>query len=144
MRDDGLSRLDRFQKRIPNLMNNMLRLEHLDSASAELAIRRPLARYNESRNDGDSSAGIEDELVDVLLEDLQTGKVTLDLTGQGKVSAKAADRAGRIETPFLQVVLTRLWDEERRAGSVGTDLTLRVATYRALRGATTIVSTHLD
>lgn len=40
MREDALSQLDRFETRIPNLMSNYLRLEHLDRAGAERAIRK--------------------------------------------------------------------------------------------------------
>jgi len=32
LRDDSLSKLDRFQERIPNLLSNRLRLKHLDAA----------------------------------------------------------------------------------------------------------------
>lgn len=146
MRDDGLGRLDRFQKRIPNLLNNMLRLEHLNRRSAEMAIRKPLTIYNQQLENGQPRASIEDALVEVLLEDLQTGKVTLDLTGQGRVGTTVReDPTLRIETPFLQVVLTRLWDEEYNvAAEKNVDLQLRLDTYRALGRATTVVRTHLD
>ena len=45
-----------------------------------------------------------------------------------------------IEAPYLQLVLTRLWDEERRAGS----RQLRLETLERLGGAERIVRTHLD
>ena len=45
-----------------------------------------------------------------------------------------------IETPFLQVVLTRLWDEEKKHGS----RRLRLATLNNLGGASRILRTHLD
>ncbi len=147
MRDDGLSRLDRFQKRIPNLMNNMLRLEHLGRESAERAIRNPLARYNQQLTNGQLQVQIDDDLVEVLLDDLRTGRVTHDLTGQGKVSKEVrADETARIETPFLQVVLTRLWDEEHQQAALTgkRNVTLRVETYEGLGRATSIVRTHLD
>jgi uncharacterized protein YjiK len=46
----------------------------------------------------------------------------------------------RIETPFLQMVLTRLWEEEIRIGSRN----LRLETLHRLGGAERIVRTHLD
>ncbi|HWS54244.1 MAG TPA: tetratricopeptide repeat protein [Pyrinomonadaceae bacterium] len=146
MRDDGLSRLDRFRKRIPNLLNNMLRLEHLDRAAAVEAIRRPLEKYNELREEGSPRMRVEDELVGALLEDLGAGKVTLNLTGQGKVWPAARDgRPAFIETPFLQVVLTRLWEEEHAAEHPDPgSRALRLQTYERLGRATTIVRTHLD
>ena len=37
LRDDSLSKLDRFQERIPNLLSNRLRLKHLDAVGAAVA-----------------------------------------------------------------------------------------------------------
>ena len=42
VREPSLSRLDRFQERIPNLLSNRLRLRHLDGRAAEDAICRPV------------------------------------------------------------------------------------------------------
>lgn len=39
------SSLDRFRTRIPNLISNTLRLQHLDASAAEEAIRMPLQVY---------------------------------------------------------------------------------------------------
>ncbi|MGH3802358.1 MAG: hypothetical protein ACRDTD_19935, partial [Pseudonocardiaceae bacterium] len=52
----------------------------------------------------------------------------------------ASEDRGDIETPFLQLVLTRLWDSERATGSS----CLRQRTLDDLGGAQTIVQTHLD
>ena len=138
LREDALAQLDRFETRIPNLMSNGLRLEYLDRAGAERAIRKPLEVYNARRPDEPPFA-IEDALVDALIEQVRTGRVTLGLAGQGEVSAPATARV-RIETPFLQMVLTRLWDEETRIGSYA----LRLETLNRLGGAEKIVRTHLD
>ena len=85
---------------------------------------------------------IDPDLVDAVLNDVQTGKAWIGRRGRGGAeedeSPAAADQ--RIEAPFLQLVLTRLWDEERRQGSHR----LRHATYTALGGAKNIVRTHLD
>ena len=138
LREDALSQLDRFETRIPNLMSNGLRLEHLDRAGAERAIRKPIEVYN-ARRPNEPPFAIEDALVDALIEQVRTGRVTLGLTGQGEVSAPATARV-RIETPFLQMVLTRLWDEETRIGSYA----LRLEILNRLGGAEKIVRTHLD
>jgi hypothetical protein len=50
------------------------------------------------------------------------------------------DSEVRIEAPFLQLVLTRLWDEEMEQGS----RVLRLATLNTLGGAGRIVRTHMD
>ena len=47
LREDGLAKLDRFNERIPNLLGNRLRLDHLDEAGAAVAIRKPLAVWND-------------------------------------------------------------------------------------------------
>src|SRR5262249_57488436 len=47
IREDALAKLDRFKGRIPNVLGNYLRLDHLSRASAREAIVGPLARYNE-------------------------------------------------------------------------------------------------
>ncbi|MER3447663.1 MAG: hypothetical protein C4291_12880 [Candidatus Dadabacteria bacterium] len=47
LREDELSKFDsRFRARIPNLLGNTLRLQHLNASSAEEAIRKSLDVYN--------------------------------------------------------------------------------------------------
>jgi hypothetical protein len=58
----------------------------------------------------------------------------------GAGQAQTRDDTVQIEAPFLQHVLTRLWDEEMRANS----RTLRLSTLERLGGAQEIVRTHLD
>jgi hypothetical protein len=137
IREDALARLDRFKGRIPNLFDNYLRVAHLDGASAREAILGPLAQYAKQVPD-EQQVGIEPELVDEILDQVETGKVTIGVTGAGAVDGAAA--GGRIESPYLQLVLTRLWREESAAGS----RVLTRATLRRLGGAGQIVRTHLD
>ncbi|MGE5261980.1 MAG: hypothetical protein ACM3S0_01250, partial [Acidobacteriota bacterium] len=139
LREDALSQLHRLETRIPNLLSNGLRLEHLDRAGAVNAIRKPLQVYNDKRT-GAPPIAVEDALVDALVDQVQTGRVMLDArAGQGEVSTAPAAEL-RVETPFLQMVLTRLWDEEMRTGSH----LLRLETLVRLGRAETIVRTHLD
>jgi WD40 repeat protein len=143
MREDGLGKLDRFQGRIPNLLNNLLRLDHLGRDAAIRAIREPLEACNKRLSPGDSPASIEEDLVKALLEQLKTGTVTLDHARQPAQALTAAAQINNemwIETPFLQVVLTRIWDEEKRHGS----RRLRLATLNKLGGAFRILRTYLD
>jgi conflict system STAND superfamily ATPase/FHA domain-containing protein len=138
LREDGLAGLDRFRARIPNLLSNMLRLNHMDLASAETAIRRPVEIYNEKDRGEASPVTIEDDLVQAVLADVRTGQVKLsDRHGSGQVHADAD--SDRIETPFLQLVLERLWQADVQAGP----RKMRLETYRRLGGAQTIVSSHL-
>jgi cell division septum initiation protein DivIVA len=59
----------------------------------------------------------------------------LDFAEAGRGAAAATVPDGRIETPYLQLVMQRLWQAERGAGSS----TLRAATLRELGGAEQIV-----
>lgn len=137
LREDGLAKLDRFQERIPDLLSNRLRLQHLDAAGAETAIRRPLAVWNQAPPDGAPQVALDDALVADVLRDIRSGR--LSVTRQVGSGAERRDD-GLIEAPFLQLVMLRLWLEERARGST----TLQAATLRGLGGAAAIVGRHLD
>ncbi|MDX6613292.1 MAG: hypothetical protein QOD75_2478 [Blastocatellia bacterium] len=139
LREDGLSKLDRFQGRIPSLLNNLLRLEHLDRDAARDAITKPLEEYSREQT-GQTAMTIEPAVVEAVLDDLSTVKVSSEQAGQGQVGEKSQPGAVPIETPFLQVVMTRLWDEETAQGSN----VLRLQTFEKLGRAENIARTHLD
>jgi WD40 repeat protein len=136
IREDALSKLDRLEAYVPGLYDNNLPLDHLSRAEAREAIEGPLNHYNKLVPPA-RHVTIESELIDELLPQLRTGTVSVDDIGQGGVNASSEDS---IETPFLQLVMTRLWDEEADRGS----LVLRRATLASLGGADRIVRTHLD
>ena len=135
VREDALARLDSLQSDVPALFDNVLRLDHLDAAGAREAIEQPLAVYNASTTPGEQVT-IEPDLVEELLRELRTGCVSMGDAGRGGVDETAAT----IETPFLQLVMTRLWAEEAGQGSH----VLRRATLVELGGPERIVRTHLD
>ncbi len=137
MREDALAQLDRFKGRIPNLFDNYLRVEHLDREAARAAIVRPLEPFNRQHPDA-PPVTIEPALVEQVLDQVRTGEVVLGEGGQGSVAAAGGET--RIETPYLQLVMTRLWEEESREGS----RVLRQSTLQRLGGAERIVRTHLD
>jgi hypothetical protein len=147
LREDSLSKLDRFKGRIPNLLSNTLRLEHLDRAAAMDAIRKPLEEYNRHLTAGQPPVTIEDALVEAVIHQVQAGQVTLGRGGRGQAEFQAEGSGERvqgsdirIETPYLQLVMTHLWSEERKAHSN----ILRLASLERLGGAERIVRTHLD
>lgn len=110
LRDDALSQLDFFRDRVPNLIKNTLRLEHLDHQSAKDAIVKPLERYNTDNED--SSFSITDELVKKLLEELKVGKINFEANFETESNQSRSNvLTDRIETPFLQLVMDRLWQE---------------------------------
>lgn len=136
LREDSLAKLDRFKGRIPTLWDSYRRVDHLDRKAAEDAIRLPLKEYGK-QNPDTILTWIEDPLVDAVLSEVQTESVQFEETGSGTLGAAAG---GRIETPYLQLVMTRLWERERQQNSD----TLRLATLREEGGAAEIVRTHLD
>lgn len=135
LRDDALARLDRFKGRIPNLFSNYLRLDHLDRSAAREAIVKPVERYNEAAVD---SVEIEPDLVEAVLDQTATGKVDLGQAGRGLAAGEADE--SRVEAPYLQLVMERVWDEEQAQGSKR----LRLDTLRRLGGAAAIVQAHLQ
>jgi WD40 repeat protein len=141
LREEGLSKLDRFQARIPNLMGNTIRLERMDRATAARAVTEPLDRYNQLRTAaGKQGATIEPDLVETLLSE----QVSFEHSGAGREETRTAEpgreaSAPRIELPFLQLVLTRLWAAEPAAGS----RVLRRATLQRMGGANGVVREHL-
>jgi WD40 repeat protein len=136
IREDALAKLDAFKGRIPGVLGNYLRLEHLDLHAARAAIVEPIREYNRLVG-ADDRIEIEPELVDAVLEQVLAGKVSVGQTGRGAV--EGGNGVVRIEAPYLQLVMQRLWDEERAAGSQ----TLRVETLRRLGGAEQIVNDHV-
>jgi len=136
IREDALAKLDVFKGRVPNVLGNYLRLEHLDRRAARAAIVEPLRQYNRLV-EPEEPVEIEPALVDAVLDEVAAGRVEV---GQGRGVVEGAVDASRVETPYLQLVMQRLWDQERAAGSP----TLRLATFRELGGAEQIVRDHLE
>ncbi len=136
IREDALARLDRFKGRIPRLFENYLRIQHLDVEAAREAIEQPLAAYNREAKPA-QPISIEPELVAEVLAQVQTNQVFVGESGRGTV---AGGGPARVETPYLQLVMSRLWAEELHAGAS----VLRLETLQRLGGAERIVRTHLD
>jgi hypothetical protein len=141
IREDALAKLDRFKGSVANLFENYVRIRHLHASQAEAAVLGPLTRLSE-RTPAEEPWTADPELVRAVLDGVQVGKVVHAAVGRG-VAAGSADRGAPdppIETPYLQMVLTRLWAEEAATGS----RRLRLATLEALGGPQRIVRTHLD
>ena len=136
-REDALAKLDFFQGRIPNLFTNYLRIRHLNTDAARDAIQKPLERYN-ALHPQTQPVTIEPGLVEALLNQVQVGRVVLGEAGRGAIALENAD--AQIETPYLQLVLTRLWERERMGGSN----VLQLATLKQLGGTEEIVRAHLQ
>jgi CHASE2 domain-containing sensor protein len=134
VREDAYSRLgDRFKARLPNIYGNFLHLEFLDERAAREAASRPLDVLNARRENGESPYELGPGLLDAVLGDVHR----LD---DDRRPILAADGTPLVETAYLQLVLERLWEEERASGSP----VLRLETLQRLGGANTIVSAHVD
>jgi hypothetical protein len=141
VREDALSWLDQFKGKIPGLFDNYLRIRHLSLDAARVAIKQPLVEYSRQVGDGRPFT-VEPALVDAVLEELQPGQVMFETSAQGGIGTRSGPEGEdvRVETAFLQLVMTRLWDVEMEAGS----RTLRAQTLEGLGGAQRIVRNHLD
>jgi WD40 repeat protein len=138
IREDAYAQLDRFKGRVPNLFDSYLRVRHLDHEAARRAIRLPVEEtWNGLLPEGATPYAIEDELVEEVLRQVRTGSVVLGPSGGGSVG-ETAER--RVEAPFLQLVMRRLWLETVAARSHK----LTVARLQDLGGAEAIVRANLQ
>lgn len=127
LRDYGLHRLKSIRSELPHLLETTLELRHLDEAGVREAIERPLAEWNAKHGTGIAA---ENDFATTLIEQLGT----VDLLGKPV-------RGGAIELSYLQLVLERIWDYERKAGSGK----LRTDTLvKRLKGVRGIAREHVD
>src|SRR5262249_21756680 len=137
IREDALAKVDVFRRRIPGVLDNYLRLDHLDRDAARDAVVEPIAAYNRLIGEADA-VSIEPALVDAVLEQVVTGRVDVGVAGRGSIDSDGGTE--RIETPYLQLVMRRIWDAEREAGSS----VLRLETLSRLGGSEQIVGDHVE
>ncbi|HKO98688.1 MAG TPA: hypothetical protein VJU86_16940 [Pyrinomonadaceae bacterium] len=132
LRDDALSKLDRFKSQVPYLFDNLLRIRHMTVDAARKAIKEPIDEYN--KRCGFEQAGseytIETELVEEVIKQVRAARDTTE--GQDGVAG--------VEAPYLQLVMTRLWEKEREDGS----RLLRSQTLEDLKGIKNIVQVYLN
>ena len=135
LREDSLAKLDRFTGRVPGLFGNTLRLDRLDRNAARAAIVGPLDRFA-------MLTGVhvqpEPGLIDRVLDEVGAGQIEPALGGRGAI--EGTESTTRIEAPYLQLVMQRLWNEERASDSNF----LRVSTLERLGGAQHIVEEHFE
>jgi len=138
VREDAYSQIGpRFKARIPDVYGNYLHLDFLDEEAARTAVLGPVTAFNQRLDADAPRIEIEPALVDTVLAQVRRGRVTI---GDGGGSEVEVTGTARIETAYLQLVMKRLWEEERAAGSHR----LRLETLERLGGADTIVRGHLD
>src|SRR5262249_19346871 len=101
------------------------------------AIVGPIDRFSELVTPEERLA-IEPALVEAVLDGVRAGELVH--AGRGRGVSRDAPTQGRIETPYLQLVMQRLWDVERAEGSS----VIRLATLERLGGPASIVEEHLE
>jgi WD40 repeat protein len=141
IREDAYAQLDQFKGKIPNLFDNYLRIQHLTRDAAQSAVEKPIEELNRQNENETRPIEIEPALVEAVLDQVRAGVVVLGPAGEGKVETNGASRSEqRIEAPYLQLVLEKLWFEEMRQKS----RVLRLETLERLGGADRIVKQHVD
>jgi len=136
IREDTWAKLDLFKGHVPALFAHSVRVDHLDLEAAREAIEGPIEAWNRSLTEGEQRFEIEPELVEAVLAATAGGSLTLTASGESPDPEAPGDR---IEAPFLQLVLERLWRDAVAAG----EHTLTLARLEELGGAARIVENHL-
>ncbi len=142
VREDAYGGLgDLFRGRVGNVYRNYIHLEYLTRAAAHEAIELPVRRYNEDHED-EPEITLGSGLTDRVLDEVWRGNLALGprRAESGVIEIPSAPASDEIEAPFLQLVMERLWQCERKQGS----RVLRKETLDdTLGGAGRIVSDHL-
>ncbi len=136
IREDSLAQLDRFKPSIPSLFDNYLRLKHIDSKSAYEAIVKPIDKYNELVH-SKQPITIEEDLAEVVID--QVSQVFRGEKALGGLEKPRSQMEKQIETSYLQLVMTRIWEKEIDQGSHR----LQLETLNQLGKAEEIVKSHL-
>ena len=123
IREDALHELNRLRARIPNILVRSLKLDYLDEAAAREAINGPLRVWLQKHGADAGPTRASPRLVDELIRQVSR-------TGDG----------ARSETPYLQLALKRLWEEERDQGSQE----MRPRTLQRRGGASGIAKSHFE
>lgn len=148
IRESDLSELDGFKKLVPNLFDNHLRIKHLEEKSAIADFIKPIENNKYQEVLSKESFNVEKALIDEVLDKVKTGQIRWGQNGRGGTNEESKTQLEQvkkksdkpIETPYLQLVMTRLWRTEMNAGLHY----LRLKTFFRLGGAEQIVRDHLN
>ncbi len=114
IREDALAKLDRFKGRIPRLLSNYVRVEHLSRTAAREAIEGPVREWNHRLPPEEPPYTVEPALVDAVVDAAAAG--TLARVEGGGPAGTAIAGPEPVELPFLQLVMERLWRATVDAG----------------------------
>jgi len=141
IREDAVTKLDQFKERIPAVLANRLKLGYLDREAARRAIEGPIEVYNQGAGES-SPVSIEPALAEAVLDGVTTttGSATEPDGEKPERFQGPGSPAEHIETPFLQLVMERLWEAMHEEGSHE----LGEAMLTRLGGPQQIVRSHLE
>ncbi|MGQ9872934.1 ATP-binding protein [Leptodesmis sp.] len=114
LREDSYAKLNRLREYIPGILDICLPLEYLDKPSAQEAIVQPIEHYNQ-KVAPEQAVEITPDLVDALLQRIPRVKQGGD--GRAGLDKLEPIRENQLLTPYLQLVMIRLWDEMVKANS---------------------------
>jgi len=134
VREDALGTLDRFKGAIPNLFDNLLRVEHLTRKAAQEAIVEPLKKFKEDFLAGRFSASEDHHLHPIEIEEQVAAQVVSEI-----LRAQGGEQE-RVQAPYLQLVMTRWWEREMESDSPA----MRLNVLYDLGGVKTIVERYLE
>ena len=114
LREDSYAKLDRLRGHIPTILDICLPIEHLDKQAAQEAITQPIEKYNQEVA-LEQSVKITPDLVEALLQ----GIPRVERSGNGRAGIEKLESIleNQILSPYLQLVMTRLWDEMVKTNS---------------------------
>jgi len=135
IRAEMLAKLDRVRSQLPDLFENTLRITFPNIKAARDLLMKSLEHYNQLFASEDKTINIEPSLIDAVLQQVKSGQVIYD-----NLNTEILEESVHVEVPFLQLVMSRIWEEEMKKGS----RVLRLETFMGLGGAAKIFSRHLD
>lgn len=141
IRDDALAKLAFFKGRIPGLFGNLLKVNPLDYESAQDAVLKPVEEFNRQQIQPKAQINVDEELAEEVLNQVKIGQVSLGERGRGLYIISEPDPPpSNYEAPYLQLVMTRLWEKMEADKSHN----LRLSMLNDLGGAEIIVKAHFN
>jgi WD40 repeat protein len=101
LRDDSYSKLNRFKRYISDWSDHVVEIKHLDLESAYEAIEEPVKIYNNDHQ----SVEIKPDFIKAVLKGIKQFRPSE--SGLAGIEKQESE----IEAPYLQLVMTRLWQE---------------------------------
>jgi hypothetical protein len=134
LRADAVAEVDVLLSRVHEGAVQNYRIGSMSEEHARTAIIEPLAIFNE---DHGTRIEIESDLVSVVTSGVAARADHSYTTSYARIARSD------IDLPFLQIVMSRLWDEEQNATSPASDV-IRLETLQRLGGTEAILAEHVN